>query len=153
MTDVARDQQTHWARTLADRYWRELIEIDPLLGTEAGDETFDDRLSDHSEAGRARASDAHARALYDLAALDVTALPASERGTMDMLEAVARRGLAEIEHRLDRLYAASHFSGPVGMLGAIGSLQRTDTPERLDRYVARLRVVPRVPRRVGRHRA
>ena len=61
---------------------------------------------------------------------------------MDMLEAVARRGLAEIEHRLDRLYAASHFSGPVGTLGVVASLQRTDTTERLDRYEARLRASP-----------
>ena len=61
---------------------------------------------------------------------------------MDMLEAIARRGLAEIEQRLDRLHAASHFSGPVGMLGAIASLQRTDTPERLDRYEARLSAFP-----------
>ncbi len=45
------DEQVERARTLADRYWLELIEIEPLLGTEAGDERFDDRLGDPSEAG------------------------------------------------------------------------------------------------------
>ncbi len=130
------------ARALADRYWLELIEIDPLLGTESGDERFDDRLPDPSESGRARAHDAHRRALEDLAAIDRTALGPTERGTMDMLEAVARRGLSEIEHRIDRLHATSHFSGPVGTLGVVSSLQRTDTPERLDRYEARLRAFP-----------
>ena len=118
----AMDQQTPSvrARELADRYWQELIEMDPLLGTEAGEEHCDDRLGDPSPAGRERAVDIHRRALDDLGSIDRTALPAADRGTMDMLEAVARRGLTEIEHRLDRLYAASHFSGPVGTLGVAG---------------------------------
>ena len=143
-TMLAMDSQvsTQRARDLADRYWQELIEIDPLLGTEAGEEHCDERLADPSEAGRDRAADIHRRALDDLAEIDRTALQAADRGTMDMLEAVARRGLAEVEHRLDRLYAASHFSGPVGTLGVVASLQRTDTPELLDRYEARLRGFP-----------
>jgi uncharacterized protein (DUF885 family) len=143
-TMLAMDPQvsTERARGLADRYWQELVEIDPLLGTEAGEEHCDDRLPDPSQAGRDRSADIHRQALDDLAGLDRAALPDAERGTMDMLEAVARRGLAEIEHRLDRLYAASHFSGPVGTLGVVASLQRTDTPDRLDRYEARLRGFP-----------
>ena len=136
------DEQVERARALADRYWLELIEIDPLLGTESGDERFDDRLSDPSERGRTKADDAHHRALRDVEAIDRAVLPPSERGTMDMLEAVARRGLSEIAHRLDRLYAASHLSGPVSAFGAVASLQRTDTPERLDRYETRLRAFP-----------
>jgi len=133
---------TERTRDLADRYWQELIEIDPLLGTEAGEERCDDRLGDPSPAGRDRAADIHRRALDDLESIDRTALLAADRGTMDMLEAVARRGLSEIEHRLDRLYAASHFSGPVGTLGVVASLQRADNPERLERYEARLRSFP-----------
>jgi uncharacterized protein (DUF885 family) len=141
---LAMDPQgaTERANDLADRYWQELIEIDPLLGTEAGEEHCDDRLADPSQAGRDRAADIHRRALVDLDEIDRTALPSADRGTMDMLEAVARRGLSEIEHRLDRLYAASHFSGPVGTLGVVASLQRADTPDRLDRYEARLRSFP-----------
>lgn len=141
-TEPSAQDQASRARDLADRYWLALIEIAPLLGTEAGDERFDDRLGDPSEAGRAHDEDVHRAALEELATIDRAALPASERGTMDVLEAIARRGLSELEHRLDRLYAASYFSGPVAMLGAIASLQRADTPERLDRYVARLRAFP-----------
>jgi uncharacterized protein (DUF885 family) len=119
--------ETARARELADRYWLDLMEIDPLLGTESGDERVDDRLPDPSEDGRARAEAAHRSALDDLATIDVGALPSSERGTMDLLEALAHRGLLEVGHRLDRLYAASHFSGPVGTLAIVSSLQRTDT--------------------------
>lgn len=142
MKQVSGIDETASARELADRYWLDLMEIDPLLGTESGDERVDDRLPDPSEDGRARAEAAHRSALDDLATIDVGALPSSERGTMDLLEALARRGLLEAEHRLDRLYAASHFSGPVGTLAIVSSLQRTDTPERLDRYDARLRAMP-----------
>jgi uncharacterized protein (DUF885 family) len=137
-----RQDHTDRARALADRYWLELIEIAPLLGTEAGDERFDDRLGDPSESGRAHDASVHRAALDDLATIDRSVLPASERGTMDVLEAIARRGLSELEHRLDRLYAASYFSGPVAMPAVIASLQRADTPERLDRYEARLCAFP-----------
>ena len=88
MTDGMHDDLGR-TRALADRYWLDLLEMDPLLGTEAGDERFDDRLGDPSEAGLARHELAHRSALDELATIDRTALPASDRGTMDVLEAIA----------------------------------------------------------------
>src|SRR5439155_25967146 len=44
--------------------------------------------------------------------------------------------------RMDRLQAVSHLWGPGQLLAELASFQRADTPERLDRYVARLRAVP-----------
>ena len=38
---------------LVERYWDQLLEIEPFLGTSAGDERYDDRLPDPSESGRA----------------------------------------------------------------------------------------------------
>ena len=57
---------TERARDLADRYWVQLLELEPTLGTEAGDERFDDRLGDPSEAGRADAEAVHRGALAEL---------------------------------------------------------------------------------------
>src|SRR6266545_2512523 len=111
------------ARALVDDYWEGLIEADPLLGTLVGDERFDDRLPDPSEAGRSKRQAMHRRALRQL-------------------EAIALRDLAEIEHRLDRLRVVSHLWGPGQLFGELGSLQRADTPERLDRYLARLAAAP-----------
>jgi len=34
------------ARALVDRFWDELLELDPMIGTMVGDERFDDRLPD-----------------------------------------------------------------------------------------------------------
>src|SRR2546427_7063344 len=130
------------ARELAGRYWEQLLELEPLLGTEVGDERFDDRLSDPSEAGLAARTAVHGAALAELRAIDRSALEPVTRGTLDMLEAIAERDLAEIEVRADRLDAVRHIWGPGQILAGIGSLQRADTPERLERYLARLSAVP-----------
>jgi uncharacterized protein (DUF885 family) len=130
------------ARSLADRYWEELLELEPMLGTMVGDPRYDDRLSDPSETGRAASESVNRRALDELASIDRSALDITLRGTLDVLEAIARRALAELEHDTDRLRAAAHFFGPAQTLAEVASMQAADTPERLDRYEARLRAFP-----------
>ena len=130
------------ARSLADRYWDQLLELEPMMGTSTGDPRYDDRMPDVTEQGRAAGASTHKAALADLAKIDRTGLEGSLRGTLDILEAIADRGLAAIELRTDRLNVASHLWGPGQMLAEVGSIQQTDTPERLDRYEARLRAFP-----------
>ena len=127
---------------LAERYWDELLELEPLLGTSTGDERFDDRLADPSEAGRAASETVHRAALADAAAIDRAGVDENDRETLDVLEAIANRYLAGLEHRTDRLLVANHLNGPGQLLGEIASMQQTDSPERLDRYEARLRAIP-----------
>jgi uncharacterized protein (DUF885 family) len=131
------------AAELADRVWEGLLEIAPELGTAIGDERFDDRLGDPGPDGRAREETLFRGSLAELATLDRTELDESNRLTMDVLEAVATRFLTSLEQRTDRLVVASHMMGPSNTLGEIASMQRADTPERLDRYEARLRAFPR----------
>ena len=133
---------TERARSLADRYWDDLLRLEPTLGTFVGDDRYDDRLADPSETGRADADRVNRTALDELGAIDRSALDDSLRGTMEILEACARRALAELEQRTDRLTAAGHFFGPAQTLAQVATLQRADTPERLDRYDARLRAFP-----------
>jgi uncharacterized protein (DUF885 family) len=130
------------ARDLVDRYWERLLEDEPILGTMVGDERFDDRLSDPSEAGRAARMALHRSALEELALVDRELEDEDLRTTLDILEAIAAREIAALEHRLDRLSAVSHLWGPGGLIGELASMQRADTPERLDRYVARLSATP-----------
>jgi uncharacterized protein (DUF885 family) len=129
-------------RALAERFWNGLLESEPLLGTQVGDERFDDRLADVSEAGRERNRRFFQGSLDDLAVIDRAALDQDLRATLDVLEAVARNQLDAIEHRLDRFNAVSHFTGPGTLLAELASLQRADNPERLDKYVARLGAIP-----------
>ena len=140
--DETRTDEATRAAALADRFWEDLLRIEPLLATEIGDERYDDRLSDPSEAGRAEQRDAADRALRDLATIDRESLDPVLRGTLDILEASATRIVANLDAHLERLEAVSQMWGPGQILAAIASMQRTDTPERLDRYVARLHALP-----------
>jgi uncharacterized protein (DUF885 family) len=130
------------AVALSDRYWEQLLELEPLIGTSIGDERYDDSLPDPSEAGRDRSAAVHRDALAHLASLDRSDLGAPTRVTLDMVEAIAKRFLDDIDLRADRLSAANHLWGPSQSLIEMASIQRADTPERLDRYEVRLRAIP-----------
>jgi uncharacterized protein (DUF885 family) len=136
MTDADR------ARTLVDRYWEELLEDEPLLATSVGDERYDDRLPDPSETGRARRETLNRDALREATALERADLDEGLRTTLDLLEAIAARQLAELEQRTDRLSAVTHLWGPGQLLAEIGTFQRADTPDRVDRLVGRLSATP-----------
>lgn len=142
MTTAAEHVSNERAAVLAERVWDELLELAPELGTAVGDERYDDRLGDPGPEGRAREEALFRGALDELGGIDRDALDDGNRLTMDVVEAVAHRFLAMLERRTDRLAVASHMAGPATALGEIASLQRADTPERLDRYEARLRAFP-----------
>jgi len=131
------------AQTLADRFWEELLEREPIFATAIGDERYDDRLPDIGEEGRALSETRNRAALDELATIDRERLDITLRTTMDILEAIATQTLAAVELRTDRLYVANHFVGPGVAIGDIASIQRTDTPEHLERYEQRLRAYPR----------
>jgi uncharacterized protein (DUF885 family) len=130
------------ARALVDRFWEQLLEREPTFATAIGDERYDDRLPDIGEAGRAVAERRNRDALAELGSIDRSSLDQTLRTTLDVLEAIATQVVEAVELRTDRLYMANHFVGPGVLLGDLASIARTDTPERLDRYEARLRALP-----------
>src|SRR6187549_3687644 len=103
------------AERLFERYWEGLLEAEPILGTEIGDERYDDRLPDPGPEGRAERERLHRGALEEIALLAGLKLQPYTRITLDILETVARRDLASLEHRTDRLSAVSHLWGPAGL--------------------------------------
>ncbi|MCW3036999.1 MAG: Prolyl oligopeptidase [Actinobacteria bacterium] len=137
------------AREVADRYWDHLLELEPIVATQVGDERFDDRLPDPSDEGIARRASVLESAVADVARIDRTGLGTDARTTLDVLDAIARQGLEAIEYRLDRLQAVSHLLGPGQLLAELASLQRADTPERAANYARRLRAIPTYLERVG----
>ncbi|HWL90209.1 MAG TPA: DUF885 domain-containing protein [Actinomycetota bacterium] len=130
------------AQELADRFWNELLEREPIFATAIGEEGYDDRLPDIGAEGRALSETRNRAALDELATIDRAGLDITLRTTMDILEAIANQTLAAVELRTDRLYVVNHFVGPGVLLGDIASIQRTDTPEHLERYDQRLRAFP-----------
>jgi uncharacterized protein (DUF885 family) len=136
------DPNEQAAHDLAKRFWDELLEVYPIIGTFIGDERYDDRLTDPSEEGLARRKAMFEGALADLATIDRGALDMETRTALSVLETGARRELADIEHRMDRFYAVTHLFGPGALTSELGSTQRADTPDRLEKYVRRLRAFP-----------
>jgi prolyl oligopeptidase len=131
------------ARRIVDRYWDQILEAEPILGTEVGDERFDDRLPDVSDEGRAKRETFQRAALEAIDSIPTGDLDADLRTSLDIMAAAARRDVAEIEHRWDRFAAVTHLFGPGQILADIGSLQRADTPDRLERFERRLSEIPR----------
>jgi uncharacterized protein (DUF885 family) len=129
-------------RTLAERFWDQLLEVYPIIGTFIGDERYDDRLPDPSEEGLVRRKTLFEGALAGLGEIDAEDLDPEMRTTYAVLQTGASRELADIEHRIDRFFAVTHLFGPGTLTSTIGSNQRADTPERLDKYISRLRAFP-----------
>ena len=116
-----------------------MLALKPLLATQVGDERFDDRLPRSSEAARSRAMSLHRDALAAVDRLLGTAADAEARRTLLMVAGMARNELAGLESGYHRFEVLSHMWGPGTILATLGSMQGTDTPERLERYVTRLR--------------
>jgi uncharacterized protein (DUF885 family) len=127
---------------LATSAWEGVLEREPLIGTFIGDDRYDDRLADPSETGRAEEEAACRDALARLDAIDREGLDEGRALSADILEAICRRSLSRIEHRLDLLDTPNHMNGAVAMLAQIATLQRAETPEQVDRLDRRLRAFP-----------
>jgi uncharacterized protein (DUF885 family) len=140
MTDPAGRSAVH---EMADRFWAGFLERDPIIATVLGDERYDDRLPDPGPEGRARERGAHEEVLRAAAAIDHGSLVAEDRATLDMLETVARVGLAQLDQHMHELVAVDQMAGPQLLPGELASFQRIDTAERVDRFVARLEAYPR----------
>jgi uncharacterized protein (DUF885 family) len=127
--------------SLAARSWERTLELEPALATIIGDERYDDRLPDPGPAGRAArrslAEETRAAAL----AIDPTGLDDEERITRDLLALITAQEIAEDDVRAD-LVAAVDQRGHQVILAELVQLQKADTPERLERLLARIAAYP-----------
>jgi uncharacterized protein (DUF885 family) len=127
--------------SLAARSWERTLELEPALATIIGDERYDDRLPDPGPAGRAArrslAEETRAAAL----AIDPAGLDAEERITRDLLALITAQEIAEDDVRAD-IVAAVDQRGHQVILAELVQLQKADTPERLERLLARIAAYP-----------
>lgn len=124
---------------LADRFWEAILAEEPTTATMYGDERYDDRLEDPSPTGRARR-----RALREATQAEAAAIDPSEQGledriTLDMIRVVCELGLVQDDQRTDLLRVVDQMAGPQTLLPQVALFQAADTPERLERFEARLR--------------
>lgn len=116
--------------------------LEPMIGTYIGDDRYDDRLPDPSDEGVAARKAFMEKSLAERSKIDAGRLDVELRTTLDVLESGCRRELDSIRWRMDRFAAVTHLFGPGNLLADIGSLQRGDSPERVDKLVARLSAIP-----------
>ena len=124
---------------LADRFWEAILAEDPTTATMYGDERYDDRLDDPSPEGRARRRRLMETTLAEADAIDAAVQPLEDRITLDMIRVVCDLGLVQDRQRTDLLRVVDQMAGPQTLLPQLVSFQAADTPERLERFEARLR--------------
>jgi uncharacterized protein (DUF885 family) len=133
------DQESTVVNGLADRFWESILELNPTTATIYGDERYADRLEDPSEAGRAKALAVWRSARREAAAIPTDGLSVEDRITVDMIKVLSDLGIEEHEQRTDLLRVVDQMGGPQTLLPVVSQFQPADTPERLEKYLARLR--------------
>jgi uncharacterized protein (DUF885 family) len=128
---------------LAARTWERTLELNPTLATVYGDERYDDRLDDPGPVGRAARRALADETLAAAAAIPGASLDEEDRITRDLLRLTAATEIADDEARMD-LVAAVQQHGHQSVLPELVQFQKADTPERLERLLARLAAYPAV---------
>ncbi len=126
---------------LAERTWERTLELNPTIGTVYGDERFDDHLEDPGPQGRAARRALAEETAAVARAIEPGALDEEERITRDILLVSAAAEIESDEARMD-LVAAVQQQGHQALLPEMGQFQKADTPERLERLLARLAAYP-----------
>jgi uncharacterized protein (DUF885 family) len=132
------DEPSAVVNDLADRFWESILELNPTTATIYGDERYADRLEDPSEAGRAKALALWRSARREAAAIPTDGLSVEDRITVDMIKVLSDLGIEEHEQRTDLLRVVDQMGGPQTLLPVVSQFQPADTPERLEKYLARL---------------
>jgi uncharacterized protein (DUF885 family) len=136
------DQPTSPVNELSDRFWEAILELNPTTATVYGDERYNDRLEDPGPAGRARTRALMERTKAEAEAIPVVGLSIEDRITRDMLVVIADLGIEEDEQGTHRLRVVDQIGGPQTLLPQLCQFQPADTPERLEKFLARLRAYP-----------
>jgi len=136
------DQPSSAVNELSDRFWEGILELNPTTATVYGDERYDDRLEDPSPAGRARARALMERTKAEAESIPADGLSIEDRITRDMLIVVGELGIEEDEQGTHRLRVVDQIGGPQTLLPQLCQFQRADTPERMEKFIARLRAYP-----------
>ena len=127
---------------LSDAFWERFLRLSPITATVNGDDRYDDRLPDPSPEGRAAGRDLASWVRAEALAIPDDGLAVEERITRDMLVVIGEIFIEEDDLRLDTLQVVDQMGGPQTLLPQLAALQRTDTPERLEKFAARLRGYP-----------
>lgn len=123
---------------VAHRFWQGFLERQPITATILGDERYDDALPDPGPAGRARERAANEETLARVRGMDRSGLSTEETITLDLLEVITQTGLEVEDAKLYQMAAVDQLFGPQQVPSDLTQFQKVDTPERFERFLARL---------------
>jgi uncharacterized protein (DUF885 family) len=126
---------------LADRYWEGWLERDPISATVLGDERYNDRWPDLGADGRAVEEAAHHSALAEARAIPPDGLEAEQVITRDLIILISENRLEQLAQKQYQL-GIDHMSGPQVWPAEFAQYQPADTPERLEKLLARHAAYP-----------
>jgi len=126
----------------AERAWDEFLAQSPIWATAQGDERWDDRLDDPGPDGRAAELALTDGWEAEMVRLDGADLSVEDSVTLGLIRVVIARIRRAHDLRLWEMEGIDQYGGPQGLIGDLARLQRTDTPERLERLHSRLRAYP-----------
>lgn len=126
---------------LADRFWEGVLDRDPLTATLLGDERNSDRWPDVGPVGRAANRAAYAETLAQARQIPTDGLEPEQVITRDLLLLVCQNHLEFDDTRQYQL-AVDHMGGPQIWPAEIAQYQKGDTPERVERLLARIAAYP-----------
>jgi uncharacterized protein (DUF885 family) len=132
------DQPISPVDQLADRFWDQILELNPTTATVYGDERYNDRLEDPSPAGRARVRQLMVDTKAAAEAISPDGLSVEDRITRDMLIVIADQGIEEDDQGVHRLRVVDQIGGPQTLVPQVTQFQPADTPERFEKFIARL---------------
>ncbi len=123
---------------IAVAFWEDFLPLQPTTATVYGDDRYDDRLEDPGPEGRAAARALAEHVLSEIAEVPDEGLSVEERITKDMLRIVADLAIEGDDRSFHELRAVDHMEGLQLQISQIAQFQAADTPERLEKFVARL---------------
>jgi uncharacterized protein (DUF885 family) len=126
---------------LADRFWEGILDRDPMWATVLGDERYNDRWPDVGPSGRAADEAAYREALAEARGIPADRLDPEQIITRDLITLVSENQLAELEQKQYQL-AIDHISGPQVWPAEMAQYQPADTPERVEKLLARWDAYP-----------
>jgi uncharacterized protein (DUF885 family) len=123
---------------IAERFWEDFLVLAPTTATVYGDDRYDDRLDDPGPEGRAAVRALAERVRREAGDVPEAGLSVEDRITRDMLLIVAELALTGDDLAAHEIRTLSHIDGAQTVLPQLAVMQAADTPERLEKWLARL---------------